>query len=258
MRTRKAASVASRPAAATLAPATSSASATVSGARRRSAGASSAARAAWPADRSARLRRGTPRVQRPSPARSEPRRPGLRYRGQSGCHKIAERRADSVCSRRGTGCPVRTGASHPFPKISAQLLPPKPNELLSTRLTRRVPVPGGSAGRRRIERGAVEGARHQAVLERQQADHRFHDAGRAERMAGEALGGAGVRARRKAPRDQRRLDLVVLGAGGAVQVDVVDVVAARPARASASSSARSAPRPSGCGVDMWCASLASP
>ena len=69
----------------------------------------------------------------------------------------------------------------------------------------------------------LSGPGQQAVLDREQAGRRLDDAGRAERVAGDALGRAGVRRRREAPRHQRRLDLVVLGARRAVQVDVVDL-----------------------------------
>ncbi len=44
--------------------------------------------------------------------------------------------------------------------------------------------PHAASGTRRIER-----ARHEAALDRDQRDHRFDDAGRAERVAGPALGG---------------------------------------------------------------------
>ena len=56
-----------------------------------------------------------------------------------------------------------------------------------------------------------------------------------------------------------RLDLVVLLARRAVQVDVVDVARRRArARQARRRAPARAPRPSGCGVDMWCASLDSP
>ena len=110
------------------------------------------------------------------------------------------------------------------PSTRTQLLPPKPNELLSASRTSprgRLDADLRSAGG--VERSRVGDAGQEAVLDRQQAGRGLDDSGGAEGVAGEALGRDRVGARREAPRHQRRLDLVVLLAGGAVQVDVVDL-----------------------------------
>ena len=117
----------------------------------------------------------------------------------------------------------RSPALASAPKTRTQLLPPKPNELLSaTRTGACSGVDADLRPARGVEDARVDRPRAQAVLDREQARRRLDDAGRAERVAGHALGRAGVRRRREAPRDQRRFDLVVLRARRAVQVDVVD------------------------------------
>ena len=109
------------------------------------------------------------------------------------------------------------------PNTRTQLLPPKPNELLAA--TRTGACPGAmrtcgpqAASRTRVL--AMPGRR--PLLDREQGGGGLDDAGRAERVAGDSLGRARVRRRREPARDERGLDLVVLRARRAVQVDVVD------------------------------------
>ena len=92
-----------------------------------------------------------------------------------------------------------------------------------------------------------------------QRDDRFGDARGAEQMAVRTLGSARRRARAEDVADRAALRDVVGARRRAVQVDVADRLrCAGPRAASARSIASRAPRPSGCGVDMWYASQLSP
>jgi hypothetical protein len=72
----------------------------------------------------------------------------------------------------------------------------------------------------RIGRVAVERAGQQSVFQRQQCDHRFDDAGRAQGVSGPALGRTGVQAVREQTGDRVRLDRIVRRRGGAVQIEI--------------------------------------
>jgi hypothetical protein len=55
-----------------------------------------------------------------------------------------------------------------------------------------------------------------------------------------------------------RFNPIVKRRGGAVQVDIADILRLMPASSSAWVMARMAPSPCGCGAEIWCASLDSP
>src|SRR6185312_2329806 len=81
----------------------------------------------------------------------------------------------------------------------------------------------------RIELARVERAGHEAGFEREQRDHRFENAGRAERVPGPALRRARACASGEQLRDDARFHFVVLLARRAMKVDVVDVGRLEPA-----------------------------
>src|SRR5262245_7391484 len=75
---------------------------------------------------------------------------------------------------------------------------------------------------RRIELLGVERARQYTILQCDEADRCFDDAGRAKRVARPTFRRAREGMRGKQVRHQSRFDFVVLQTGRAVQVDVVD------------------------------------
>ena len=87
-------------------------------------------------------------------------------------------------------------ARSPATNARQQLLPPKPNEFDSaTRTSRSQRCRARFAVRTPRRDARIERARHEAALHRDQRDHRFDDAGRAERVAGPAFRRTGERCR---------------------------------------------------------------